>query len=625
MNPRVPMPWEGLVERLFGPRRPGAMGQGLRDLGGWARSDRVPGVVAAVLVVVAGLVLFGDVWLVGHAAAAVYVLVAVFGLWVVVDQTGQPSLGHAAFMGIGAYMAAFLRLRVGLDGLLAALLAATLSGCTGWVLGWGTSRLRPAHVALGTWAFGWLVTLCAAAIPGGGGAISLGGPVEVRVAVLGVDLRFNDAGHLLLGAVVLTITMLLLRSAQRSAVGHTWTLVRGSPALAASLGYDGARVRRRAMLAGAALAGLAGALLAQLAGVVDPEGYSPLTSMAMFAAVLIGAPAGFLGPLVGVAATGGLPLVVSAVLGTPSDTRVQGLTVGALTLVVLVLSFRRGRRAMAGESGGAADGAPTAAGHRPAAARAPAATSLDIRDLRFSYGGVRALAGVTISVAAGTIHGVMGPNGSGKSTLLRCIAGALPAADGALTLGGRRIDGLDQTARVTAGVGRTFQHAMVLADMTAAEQVKLGLRRRAADGRWWQAALQTPAYRAEEAELGRAAREVLDRLGIGDTGGLAPETLETGRRRRLQVAIAVGTGPRVLLLDEPTAGMDAAEVVAFAESLRGLRDAGLTILVVEHNIRFLADTCDRVTVLDGGEVLAEGTPAEVAEDAGVRAVYLGSR
>jgi branched-chain amino acid transport system permease protein len=612
------MPWEGLAERLYGPRRPGALTGVGRDLARWARADRVYVVAPLAVGVLAAVVLLGDVRTVGQAAALVYLLLAVYGLWIVVDQGGMPSLGHAAFMGVGAYAVALLRLRLGVDGVLAALLAALLCGLAGWLVGWAVARLRAAYVALGTLAFGWLVTLVAAAyLRGAGGAtISLGGPMQTTVEALGLRLRFNDAGHLLLGAVLLALAMLLLRSTQLSAVGRGWALVRGSSALAASAGYDVTRVRRRAVIAGAVLAGLAGALTAQLSGVVDPSAFSPLTSMAMFAAVLVGAPAGFVGPVLGVAVTGGLPVLLSSLLGLPSDTRVQGVVVGVVTLLALLASFRTRRPAR-----GAVAPSVAASGPVPATARA---ASLQVADLGFSFGGVRALSGLSMSVAPGTIHGVMGPNGSGKSTLLRCIGGALHADAGEVRLSGVRIDLLSQPERVAAGIGRTFQHATVAPGLAPVDQVRAALQRRGSAARWWQAALQTPAYRAEDNTLRGAAVALLDRVGVADIADADPDALDTGRRRRLQVAVALATGPGLLLLDEPTAGMDAAEVAAFAGVLRGLRDEGITILLVEHNIPFLMQLCDRVTVLDGGEVLADGPAAGVAADPAVRAVYLGA-
>ena len=254
--------------------------------------------------------MFGGVATVLQAAIAGYTLLALFGLWLIVVQTGQPALGHAALMGVGAYVTAFLRLRSGLDGMSAAILASIVCGGAGWVLGWGTSRLRPAFTALATWSFGWLAALAVTSFPdlsGGAGGITFNAPMELRLVPLGIDARFNEAGHLLLAAVLLGGAMLVLRSAQRSSIGRGWALLRESPSLARSLGYDVAAARRRAFFAGSAVAGLAGSLSAQAIGIVDPGSYSPLVSLQMFAAVLVGIPAGFLGPFIGMALTRGVP------------------------------------------------------------------------------------------------------------------------------------------------------------------------------------------------------------------------------------------------------------------------------------------------------------------------------
>jgi branched-chain amino acid transport system permease protein len=532
-------------------------------------------------------------------------------------------------MGIGAYVTAFLRLRAGLDGLTAAIVAALACGATGWFLGWGTSRLRPAFTSLATWSFGWLATLTVVAFPdlsGGTAGIALGAPLEVRIAPLGIDARFNEAGHLLLAAVLVAVTMLVLRSAQRSSLGRGWALQRENPSLARSLGYDVAAARRRAFFVGSFLAGLAGSLSAQAIGIVDPGSYSPLVSLQMFAAVLVGIPAGFLGPVVGLAVTGGIPAVVAPALGGTSDGRIQGVLVALMTIAGLIVSvrWRRAPRAVApsgalpaAQEGWGLDGEGQTVNP---GGRAPA---LEVRGLNRAFGGVQALSDTSFTLAQGEIRGLIGPNGSGKSTLLRCVSGALAADSGEVLLDGTGIENLDEAARVRVGVVRVFQRIAILAGLAAIDQVALGLRRRAGTTNWVWAALKTPAYRAEERARRAAATRIMGLLGITDAASAAPETLATGRRRLLQVAVAAATGPSVLLLDEPTAGMDAVETASLAAALKQLSHAGISIVVVEHNMRFLAAVADRVTVLDAGAVIAEGSPREVAASPVVRDAYLG--
>lgn len=622
-------PWQRLVGWLYGPPRPGAFAEAVKDLRSWLRDDRAAFLVTAGLAALIALLALAGVQTVGHAAGATYTLLALFGLWLIVVQTGQPNLGHAALIGIGAYVTAFLRLRAGLDGLTAAIAAALSCGAAGWVLGWGTSRLRPAFTSLATWSFGWLGTLAVVAFPdlsGGTGGIALAAPLEVRIAPLGIDARFNEAGHLLLASLLLAGAMLVLRSAQRSSLGRGWALLRENPSLARSLGYDVAAARRRAFFVGSALAGLAGSLSAQAIGVVDPGSYSPLVSLQMFAAVLVGVPAGFLGPVAGLAVTGGIPALLARALGGTTDGRIEGVLVALMTIAGLIVAvgWRRGPRAVAPEAPlqAAQEGWEVEGADRRVnpAGKAPA---LEVRRLNRAFGGVQALSDTSFALGHGEIRGLIGPNGSGKSTLLRCISGALAADSGEVLVDGAGIGNLDEAARVRAGVVRVFQRISILAGLAAIDQVALGLRRRVGSANWVWASLKTPAYRAEERGRRAAATRIMGLLGIADAASAAPETLATGRRRLLQVALAAATGPSVLLLDEPTAGMDGPEMASLTVALKQLAEAGISIVVVEHNMRFLAAVADRVTVLDAGLVIAEGSPPEVAASPVVRDAYLG--
>ncbi|HEV1998670.1 MAG TPA: ABC transporter substrate-binding protein [Candidatus Dormibacteraeota bacterium] len=496
-------PWERIAGRLYGPPRPGAFAEAAKDLKSWVRQDRVVLVAGAGLVLLAGLLTLAGVQTVGHAATATYTLLGLFGLWLIVVQTGQPALGHAALMGLGAYLTAFLRLRAGLDGLTAAIVAALFCGGAGWALGWGTSRLRPAFTSLATWSFGWLATLSVVAFPdisGGTAGITFGAPMKVKLAPLGIDAGFNEAGHLLLAAVLLGGAMLVLRSAQRSSIGRGWALLRENPSLARSLGYDVAAARRRAFFAGSALAGLAGSLSAQAIGIVDPGSYSPLVSLQMFAAVLVGIPAGFMSPIVGLAVTGGIPAALAPAVGGTSDGRIQGVLVALVTFAALIITVRwRGGARMAAPpapSQGAGEGGVlegTGQGLIPSGKAA-----LEVRRLNRAFGGVQALCDTSFIVAHGEIRGLIGPNGSGKSTFLRCISGALAADSGEVLLDSADIGNLGEAARVRAGVVRVFQRNAVLTGLAPIDQVALGLRRRTGNTNWIRAALKTPAYRADE-------------------------------------------------------------------------------------------------------------------------------
>jgi branched-chain amino acid transport system permease protein len=563
----------GFVERIYGARRPHVIRETLRDVIASLRADWFGAAVVAGAAGVALLLFAGDSRTVGQAAQAAYLLVALYGLRLLTVDTAQPSLGHAGFIAAGAYLTAFLRLRGGVNGLLAALLCAAAVGVVGLVIGFGTSRLRPSFVALATWAFGWLVTVAIGAAPqisGGVAGITFGAPLALNIDVLGLRLRFDEAAHLVLAASLVVVVGLLLRSAQRSVIGLAWSALRDGPSLARALGYDVAVLRRAAFVASAASAGLAGSLVVQLLGVVDPSRFTPLVSLELFAAVLIGARAGILGPVLGLAVVTWVPAGVvgaGSAAGLSLD-RAGGLLAALLTVVALFLTQRTGtvgdlRRRPRQEPDQVRDPAaaapPQAVPHpggggtqRTPAALADEDVVLRVRDARRAYGGVQALDGISFEVCAGEVRGLIGPNGSGKTTLLRCVAGALSMDAGSVELDGSDVSALGEVDRVHAGIVRTFQRTVVLPHLTPGQHAEIGLRWRCRHASWWKAILKTPAYRAESRSRANAAKTVLAMFGLDGVAGSRPLALSAGRQRLLQVAAAAATGPSVLLLDEPS-------------------------------------------------------------------------
>jgi ABC-type branched-subunit amino acid transport system ATPase component/ABC-type branched-subunit amino acid transport system permease subunit len=595
------------------------------DLRAWPGAKPAAWIGAAWVAAIVALVRFADPLTLQRAALGVYLLIALYGLWLLVVQTNQPSLGHAGFLAAGAYLTAFLRLRLGLDGVSAAVIAMLAAGCLGWLVGIGSSRLRPPFVALSTWAFGWLVVISIGAFPsvsGGVAGINLRAPMSIRVDALGLLLRFSEAGHLVLASLILALVLIGLRSAEESWLGRAWAAMRSSAGLATSLGYDLVGMRRWTFFVAAALAGLSGSLAAQLLGVVDPTLYSASVSLGLFVAVMIGSRLGFFGPVLGLGVVGGLPLLAATVLPSASTAPVRGVAVAVLTVVALVLSLQNGRRPA--HHGRPRDAPPLAAlrpRRRPVAGGAPllVATGLTRR-----FGGVHALASMDLTVLESELHAIIGPNGSGKSTLLKCLSGSIQADSGRVDLAGLSLDHLDERWRARAGLVRTFQRVVVMPDLTPSEHVQMGLRQRSANSGWLAALLRTPGYRDAALSGRQDAQRLLRVFGLSPWADADPVALSGAQQRMLQLATAVATGPRLLLLDEPAAGMGPEDVEGLATALFRLREMGLTIVVVDHNIAFVRRLADRVTVMHEGTTLSQGTPRQVVADPKVRAAYLGT-
>ena len=247
---------------------------------------------------------------------------------------------------------------------------------------------------------------------------------------------------------------------------------------------------------------------------------------------------------------------------------------------------------------------------------------LEVRDLSVRFGGIRAVSGVSLAVGAGEILSIIGPNGAGKTTIFNVVTGLYRPTTGEVRLGGRPISLLPPHARAQLGVARTFQNIRLFRDLTVGENVRLARYGRARAG-LLESLLRTPGFRRERSETDARVAALLEGVGLRDRSGELARNLPYGDQKRLELARALAVEPSVLLLDEPAAGMSTGEADALMALIRGLRDRGLAIVLVEHHIRVVMGVSDRVFVLNHGERIAEGPPAAVRRDPAVIAAYLG--
>ncbi len=239
------------------------------------------------------------------------------------------------------------------------------------------------------------------------------------------------------------------------------------------------------------------------------------------------------------------------------------------------------------------------------------------------FGGVRALDNVTCAVYRGEICGLIGPNGAGKTTLFNCITRLYALSDGTISFAGRRIDQLQPSRIIECGIARTFQNLGLYPGMTVLENVALGAHHRYVSG--FVDTLARPRRAdADERQMLAACREILAELDLEDVADAPTSSLSYGTLKRVEIARALASRPQLLLLDEPAAGLTYQEVVRFAKVLGRIRDMfNVTLLLVEHNMGLVMDLCSRLLVLNFGQLLAEGTPAEVRANSAVVAAYLG--
>jgi ABC-type branched-subunit amino acid transport system ATPase component/ABC-type branched-subunit amino acid transport system permease subunit len=558
------------------------------------------------------------------AEIAIYAIVGI-SLTVAIGWAGQVSLGQFALVGVGAYAAGHLLAR-NWSIPLVILLAGGLAAAITVVIGLPALRVPGLTLAVTTlglavvapdWLFHqhWF-----------GSSSSIGLDLNPPALERGLG---HPSGQLTVYYLCLAVLALFgagLWALRRSSPGRLVVAVRDNESAAAAFGVTPATIKLAALSISGFLAGAAGVLWADAWRTVNANQFSPDVSIAVLALPVIGGFGSLPGAVFAAAVLYGFTLFLaphlSAVFPSGNAGVASVLLFGGLSLIVVLLKFPQGvagavqdwwQRRLDRMAAGTAE-----------VTFAPSAVPLVVEGIELAFGGLKVLNGTSIEVNPGEIVGLIGPNGAGKTTLLNVISGRLRPAQGRVVLGGVDVTDLEPEMRAAYGLARSFQDAHLFPGLTVTETVQVALARRFRVG-VLSSMVSAPWVRSSEESSRQEAERIIDRLGLSDWGPALTGQLSTGTRRICDLAAQVASEPRVLLLDEPTAGVAQREAEAFGPLLRRIRDElDCSILIVEHDMPLLMGLCDRIYAMELGQVIASGTPDEIRNNPAVIASYLGT-
>jgi branched-chain amino acid transport system permease protein len=558
--------------------------------------------------------------------------IVALGLNVITGYAGQFNLGIGVYMGTGAYTAAMLTTSAGLDVWLALPCALAASATMGFLTGLPALRVREDSLAVFTIGLVFVFESLLIYLPYFGGPVGIGRIPSV--AINGVSLGKEGYLALVLAAVAIIIAATLYL--KRAWIGLAWASIRENELATNVIGIHPARFKLYAFTVGATFAGLGGALYAHFIHYVTPYDFGFLPSIYVLVMIVFGGIGTIRGAVFGACFLTLLPELFRFV----QDYRnlIYGATLIALILYeprgvlgdgsyvwrLILAAWRYVRTVFAGVSPAIYDKPAAAvrkeveqtlAGHLASSAQD---SLLQTRDLTRRFGGLIAVNAVNIDVFPREIFGVIGPNGAGKTTFFNLLSGTTSCTGGKIKFKNHDIQGFSPYRIARLGIGRTFQIVRPFGELSVIDNVLVGLGSRFCAGFVGALGLHNRKSFRDE------ARAILAQTRLGDYEDEVARNLPLGLLRRLEIARALGLRPDLILLDESFSGLSHNEALSLLDLIHSLREAGMTIILIEHNMQITMKICDRIAVLDRGMKIAEGTPAEIRNNTAVITAYLGS-